>query len=140
MAPCYRLSQPLNFSFAESFVITYLRDFLFEVCPSTSLHATSPPPQHLGAEPQILDHTAPAPAALGLEVAPERGRRRKGGQVDSVQGLEFSPGAAGAPCRLQVAAVGFLASVREPRTEETRVVAAACLPGGLAQVRVAGQC
>lgn len=76
----------------------------------------------------------------GLEFSPEDGWRRKGGQVDLVQGLKFSLGAAGAPCSLQVAAEGFLRGIREPRTEKTGVAAAISIPGGLAQVRVVGQC
>lgn len=76
----------------------------------------------------------------GLEFSPEDGWGRKGRQVDLVQGLKFSPGAAGAPRRLQVAAVGFLRGIREPRTEKTGVVAAISIPGGLAQVRVVDQC
>ena len=79
------------------------------------------------------------PAALGLEFSPEDGRRRKGREIDLVQGLKFRPSAAGAPCSLQVAAVGFLRGIREPRTEETGVAMAISIPGGLAQVGMVRQ-
>lgn len=78
--------------------------------------------------------------AAGLEFSPENGWGQKGGQVDLVQGLKFSLGAAEAPRGLQMAAVGFLWSIRESRTEETRVVAAISILSGLAQVGVVGQC
>lgn len=83
-----------------------------------------------------MEHPDDVPVAPGLEISPEDGRGRKSGQVDLVQGLKFSPGAAGAPCSLQVAAVGFLWRIRETRAKETRVVVAIDIPGGLAQVRV----
>lgn len=88
----------------------------------------------------MLEHLSVSQGLWGFEFSPENGWGRKGGQVDLVQGLKFSPGAAVAPCSLQVAAVGFLRGVREPRTEETGVVAAISIPGGLAQVGVVGQC
>lgn len=47
MGPCYPLTHTPEFPFTELFVIMYSRDFLFEVCPSTSLYATTLPPQNL---------------------------------------------------------------------------------------------
>lgn len=88
----------------------------------------------------MLEHPVWIPVALGLVFSPEEGWGRKGGQVDLVQGLKFSPGAAGAPCSLQVTAVSFLRGIRQPRTEKTRVVAAISIPASLAQVGVVGQC
>lgn len=77
---------------------------------------------------------------LGPELSPEDGRGLESRQVYLVQGLKFIPGTAGTPSRLQVATVGFLRSVGEAGTEETRVVAAFSVPRGLAQVGVMSQC
>lgn len=80
------------------------------------------------------------PVDLGAEFSPEDGWGLESRQVDLVQGLKFVAGTAGTPGSLQVATVGFLGSVREAGTEETRVVAAVSVPCGLAQVGVVSQC
>lgn len=92
--------------------------------------------------PGAQDSGAPCQCSvdLELEVSPQDGWGLESRHVYLVQGLKFILGTAGSPGRLQVATVGFLGSIREARTEETRVVAAFGIPCCLAQMRVVSQC